>query len=187
MRIVKVDMSRLLVVFCAFTLMAFVNIALLENSFYPSSYDADFSLELPSRDLTSNADKRSDVFPTQQSDDTNVAREDALPTQQGDDKHVTREDALPTQQSEDKNVTREDALPPKQSEDKNVTREDVMRVVKKMYGGSLINRDYFVHLLRNAKSMVQALDTVYDVPLEKASGTQVTVRNDKVLFGIQVL
>ncbi len=74
---------------------------------------------------------------------------------------------------------RSDAIvPPKQKGD-DFTRKNVMRVMEKMYNGKLINRKYFVFLLRNAKTMLQSLETIYDVPLEKSSHeeTKVTVRN----------
>ena len=64
-------------------------------------------------------------------------------------------------------------------EDNVITRENVMRVMKKMYSGNLVNRNYFVYLLRKAKPLLQSLDTIYDVPIKKSpdAGTRVTVRN----------
>ncbi len=74
---------------------------------------------------------------------------------------------------------RDDAQASSKEKGDDITREHVMRVMEKMYNGNLINRNYFVFLLRNAKTMLQSLETVYDVPLEKSSheGTKVTVRN----------
>ncbi len=56
-----------------------------------------------------------------------------------------------------------------------LSRSNVMRIMKKMHDGNLINRSYFIFLMHKARALLHSLETVYAVPIEPHQKVTVSV------------
>eukprot|EP00554_Chaetoceros_debilis_P013066 CAMPEP_0194119564 /NCGR_PEP_ID=MMETSP0150-20130528/39955_1 /TAXON_ID=122233 /ORGANISM="Chaetoceros debilis, Strain MM31A-1" /LENGTH=353 /DNA_ID=CAMNT_0038811315 /DNA_START=272 /DNA_END=1330 /DNA_ORIENTATION=+ len=68
-----------------------------------------------------------------------------------------------------------------------LTRKQVMKIIKGIYEGDFMDREYLVHLLQEGKNMFGSIEKLYDVPIPSGtmssedsddSGTKVTIVGD---------